>query len=212
MSSIIGAATSSANVAAATGATGLSTAVSMIFGDLTTQVGTGLDSIEFDATVQEAFHTTSKVTEHPIESGAVIADHILDSPDELQLDGIISNTPIMLAASARISSTYAEDEYAKLLDLKDAKKAISVYTPKRSYDDFVITEIQRKRDASLGDSVEVSITLRKIRMVESKLGVQRPDGVQKPKADAGKAVKKAATAAQEKSLALKMAQALGAVK
>jgi hypothetical protein len=188
---------------AALGAGVASAAVSLIFGDLATQIGTGLDAITLDASVKESFSTTSKVTEHPIESGGVIADNITDEPDELQIEGIISNTPIMLLASLRISSTYAEDEYSKLLDLKAAKKPISIYTSKQEHENYVITSIRRTREAKLGDSVEVSMTFRKIRLVESKLGVQRPEGVQKPPVNLGKAAKKVATPAQAQTMGAK---------
>lgn len=181
-------------------------AVSMVFGSLATQLGYGVDAVTFDAVVNEVFKTSATVTSHPVEDGSDISDHIKDDPDELQLDGCISNTPGIPGASigGQVSPTRAEDEFEKLLALKEAKQALSVLTSKREYEDMVITSIQRTRNAAVGDSVEVSISLRKIRKVKARLAEMAGAPVRqerKPRQDIGKQTKKPATEAQKKSLA-----------
>lgn len=42
-------------------------------------------------------HTsTNQVTDHPVETGANISDHVRPDPDVLTVEGVISNTPILL--------------------------------------------------------------------------------------------------------------------
>lgn len=188
-------------------ATTAGAAISLVFGDLATQVGTGLDAVTFDAVVQESFSSTSTVTKHPVETGAHIADHIQDQPDELQIEGILSNVPVMMLASLRVSSLRAEEEYEKLLALKEKKEPMTVYTSRREYEDYVITRIQRTRTPDLGDSVKVSLGLERVIFAQSKSAAiqsTRPAGVQKAKTNAGRAAKKAADAAKSQSLLTKI--------
>jgi len=182
-------------------------AVALVFSDAGTQLSSGLDAVALDATIKRKYRTTSTITQHPIESGSNVSDHIHDNPDELQIDGIISNTPVSLLASA-LSPSRAEDEYDKLLELKTAKQPITIYTTRREYEDYVIASLDRTEYSAIGDSVEVSIGLQSVRLVESKattgLITPRPKGVQKPKQNLGKKTKKAANAAQSKSILTKL--------
>lgn len=50
--------------------------------------------IEFDATLSEQHTSSAQVTEHPVETGANITDHVRPMLDKVQLEGFITNTPI----------------------------------------------------------------------------------------------------------------------
>jgi len=50
--------------------------------------------ITFDASIKETHTKDSPATEFPVESGQVISDHIIVKPFNLELTGIISDTPI----------------------------------------------------------------------------------------------------------------------
>jgi hypothetical protein len=49
--------------------------------------------IEIDATTREVHSQTNLVTDHAVETGANVSDHIRPQPDTLSLDGFISNSP-----------------------------------------------------------------------------------------------------------------------
>jgi hypothetical protein len=49
----------------------------------------------FDQTVSEAHEATAEVTEHPVETGSVISDHIKINPLVLNLEMFVTNTPIV---------------------------------------------------------------------------------------------------------------------
>lgn len=53
-------------------------------------------SLEIDATTNEQHDASNTITEHPVEKGVSIADHIRPEPDLLTTQGVISNTPIFL--------------------------------------------------------------------------------------------------------------------
>lgn len=67
---------------------------------LVTIAWTGADgqtySVALDATLVQNHDATNTVTEHPVESGANMSDHIRPDLDTLSITGIISNTPLYL--------------------------------------------------------------------------------------------------------------------
>ena len=52
--------------------------------------------IFLDATLKENFDAQTEVTNHPIEDGADISDHVILKPLRLVIDGIISETPFTI--------------------------------------------------------------------------------------------------------------------
>lgn len=55
-------------------------------------------TLTLDASVHETHAATSTVTDHPVERGSNVADHIRPDPDQLTIEGHISNTPHFLPA------------------------------------------------------------------------------------------------------------------
>ena len=53
-------------------------------------------NVSLDATLSQTHEATNTVTEHPVESGANMSDHIRPDLDTLAIEGIISNTPVFL--------------------------------------------------------------------------------------------------------------------
>lgn len=50
--------------------------------------------LSIDATIEETHSSVARPTEHPIESGSFVSDHVQIVPDELTIEGVHSNTPI----------------------------------------------------------------------------------------------------------------------
>jgi hypothetical protein len=67
---------------------------------LVTIAWTGADgqtySVSLDATTGQNHEATNTVTEHPVESGSSMSDHIRPDLDTLTLEGVITNTPLFL--------------------------------------------------------------------------------------------------------------------
>jgi len=53
-------------------------------------------TLTLDASVREVHTATSTVTDHAVERGSNVADHIRPDPDSLTIEGVISNTPHFL--------------------------------------------------------------------------------------------------------------------
>ena len=65
--------------------------VSLLFNS---KKGAIIGELECDATLREVHDYKNEVTEWPIEEGANISDHIRQAPDEVEINGFITNSPV----------------------------------------------------------------------------------------------------------------------
>ena len=163
--------------------------ISSTFGELVTQIGT----VELDANMNEVSTKSSRVTEHPVEDGSNITDNVVDDPEELQIDGLISNTPADLIEALSTQVTRAEDAWNELVRLKDEREPISVFTSRREYEDMIIQRLVRTRNAGIGDAVQFSISLKTIRKVASEVVAAPTRPQRNTKKDLGKKPKTPST-------------------
>jgi hypothetical protein len=102
------------------------------------------------ATVSE----TAKIMEHPVESGATIADHRVIQPTEIELGLIL--TP----------DTYW-DTYQEIRSAWLATSLLSVQTRTGSYSDMLIYEIPHDEDPEMSDTIAVAVKLRQVILVDA---------------------------------------------
>lgn len=77
--------------------------------------------IEMDAILSEQYEFSSTLTEHPVDSGSDIADHIIRNPRGYLLEGIVTDTPMGLLQAAQTIGNNASAvlEFLKLNVLGD---------------------------------------------------------------------------------------------
>jgi hypothetical protein len=61
--------------------------------------------LQIDATVSENHSFASKTTQHEVEDGSIISDHIINKGRKLEIQGIISDNPFLLAQTG-LTSTF----------------------------------------------------------------------------------------------------------
>jgi len=152
--------------------------------------------LEFDATVREVHSGSSQPTDHPVEDGSVVTDHVIDQPDELELTAIVSNFPILILASARSEPsvkggdprTRAEDAYAAIRSLRKAATLVAISTSLREYENMLILRESATRDKDTTEILDIQISLRAFRVATSE-EAEIPEPTEKndgPKADQGR--------------------------
>lgn len=174
---------------------------------------TTLSAFELDASISEAHEYESEITEHPVEGGANVADHIRNKPHTLKIEGVVTNTPILqaqdverLGGFAKGRTGRAEDAFQALMNLRDRRELVTVATRLKTYESMAIQSISVPRNAKTGDALRFSITLRHVRIVESRFvsyakeprGQKKAGLGNKPKNSADEATKE-----RTQSLALK---------
>lgn len=153
------------------------------------QSGDGYIGLAFDVVEKEGYELTAETTEHAVDSGVVIADHLKKNPDTLTLEAMVTNTPIVvprthmdgvtgsmqpttlsvggrelkatvLTWSGSINRVRAVDEVLSAL----VGTSLVRYTGTlRSLEDLVITRYRVDRDAATGDALPVVLELKKVR-------------------------------------------------
>lgn len=125
----------------------------------------GGQSFTLDATPQESHTHNFDVTEHPVETGANIVDHIRPKPREVKLDAMLVDGPL--------GETYeggrAKRIYDQLEQLAATGTLFQLNSEQLRYENMVISVLSQTRDKTNLDAVRLSMTLREIRTVATQI-------------------------------------------
>jgi hypothetical protein len=149
-----------------------------------------IDSLVLDASVKEEHISEVDVTDHPVEQGAAVSDHARPKPEELTIEGVVSNTPLSNLQTSRattfegVSFTSnaasqsvrgmpgnAESAYAQLRALRDKPILITVVTALRTYDNLIMTSLKVPRDKDTGDVLKFEAKFKQVRIVTNAVTV-----------------------------------------
>jgi hypothetical protein len=174
--------------------------ISSILGEKVTRIEGEWIDVTLDANMNEVSTVSASVTSYPVEDGSDISDNAVDEPDEIQIDGLITNTPADLEDALLASDTRAEDAYDDLITLKEKKETVTISTTARAFEDMFITQVSRTRNASVGDAVQFSLTARKIRKVQSSVAEVPLRTTKESKIDQGTQPTAEASSAQSQTM------------
>ena len=137
-----------------------------------------LGELVIDAFIHETHTFSSEITEHPIESGSVIGDHVYNMPFALTIDGIISNTPMSLVGLVAFDSAkrfltnpqgkdndFALIAFEKIEELFERREPISIATSLKIYHKMVLESLSIERGAGAHESLHFNCTAKQIRLV-----------------------------------------------
>lgn len=145
-------------------------------------------ALEIDATSILGFEETAEITEHPVETGTAVADHIRPLNGTISLEGVITNSPIILPAtqmngvtlapaavplpgggsvtaqkfSAPFDRVRACDEV--LAGLIRAGARVTVTTGFRITESLGIARYKAEKNGETGDSVKITLELKRVRI------------------------------------------------
>jgi hypothetical protein len=133
-----------------------------------TQIGV----VQFDACLSETHTSEVEITDLPVETGVDVTDHIKLKPNQIQITGEVTNTPIVLLPSIFGKSPITTDKkpitdrvnaaYTKLKELQKAGEELDIVTSLETYSNHVIQSLVFTRDVSSGNILNCSATLRQI--------------------------------------------------
>lgn len=122
----------------------------------------GIGSISFDLITSEDHNFRSNVTEHPVEDGSDITDHIQNQLQSGTLTGLISNFSIN---STGLISNRAQDVFDALVSLWELRTLMTAMTMLKVYDNVAITEIPITRDTDSGESIVIQVSFKQVKVV-----------------------------------------------
>jgi len=144
---------------------------------------TMIGDLALDCTVTETHTATSTVTEHPVESGANITDHIRPEPVQLSITGIVSDTPIgsrqvqrsiaVGGASVQVTQQepptsttgYGRAAWAKLDAIRTAAKPVKVVTRDKTYENMALVSLSVPKESKTGGALYFTAQFKQIRIV-----------------------------------------------
>ncbi len=137
--------------------------VEIVFAD-----GDRLVALVLDATLEERHRASAQATEHEVERGVAVTDHVRPERRVLTLDVVISDAPLG-AAAPDTEPTRVVDAWATLLDARDRALLAVVTTRLETYEDMVLTEASTTRTAADGSWIRVEVTFSEVRQVATEL-------------------------------------------
>jgi hypothetical protein len=111
-----------------------------------------------DCATSERHDFDAEVTSYPIESGSVVADGVQHVPDEVQIEGVVSDTPLDDVIRARRAGGFAEagagacstEALEKLIAIKLTGEPVVLETEIRTYPQMILKSLTVPRDAKTG--------------------------------------------------------------
>ncbi|HEY1815558.1 MAG TPA: hypothetical protein VGG74_24590 [Kofleriaceae bacterium] len=129
-----------------------------------------------DASIREVHTFESEVTQFPVEQGSPISDNVRPKPITVQLEGIVSDTPLPPIVQSRevevVGSGPGDDDsppsvdaIAALLAIRDAREPVPISTALKSYDNMALQNLEIPRDSTTGEALRFTATFVQIVIV-----------------------------------------------
>jgi hypothetical protein len=150
--------------------------------------------LDFDASVRESFESTAEVTEHAVESGVAISDHVKQNADVLTIEAVVTNAPIVTPAHAADGATGSVQavqltvgnkritvnvlQFSNVFDrrrevdrilreLKNTGQLLTVYTGLRTLENVIVERYGVERSAENGDALHLTLAVKQLRIAST---------------------------------------------
>jgi hypothetical protein len=149
-------------------------------------------SIELDASINEEHRTQVDSTDSPVEQGVDITDHLRKKPDQITIEGVVTDHPFgaqvpddaFLTPNASVTTpdgtTYTQQQPSSFWQLGRAQAAFdglrllagngtlfTVVTSLHVYDNMALTELKAHRNAQVGEALKFTAEFKEIQIVEN---------------------------------------------
>lgn len=140
-------------------------------------------NMPFDLFINEKHKLQYKVSDHPLQDGATVSDHVYKDLREVNVEGLFTNHPLKgfdeinevkfkeAYATKNVNSSVTNRALAKfneLVALAEKKQPVRLICSLATYPKMIITDLSYERDAKSGSSVRFTMTLREIKTVQLK--------------------------------------------
>ena len=120
----------------------------------------------FDAVFSAAHELSLSVTDHPVQSGAAVADHAYLQPETVTLSVGMSDAMTAAGTLAGESGERSVSAYQKLLELARARRPLTLVTRLETYSNMLIQTVSAEETADSMNALRAEITLKRLNMVQ----------------------------------------------
>jgi hypothetical protein len=128
--------------------------------------GDTIEVISLDATISTGLSWPATVTEHPVEDGSLISDHVRLDSETVTVTGFVTNTPVTLLGVGADDSL-ARGAMDALVELRESKELVQIVTDVHSFADMMLTTLDAPRDATNPNALEFTALFTKVRKVST---------------------------------------------
>lgn len=108
----------------------------------------------------------SRATEHPIEEGSSVSDHIILDNTKLDIEGVVTDSASLFGLF--VTPTTTKEAFQNLLRAREKREVVSVVTEKfGTIEDLAITNFSFPRDNTTGEALDIKISFEQISIVSS---------------------------------------------
>ena len=127
-----------------------------------------IGGFEIDIFSSEEHSVESDVTEHLVESGSIMTDHVRRKPRMLSIEGVVSDTPHGDLRDRRSTDTLPSEDFRLYMDeIQGEGTQIVVITSVRVYENVVLKSFSETVNAQTGKSIRFKATFQQILIVET---------------------------------------------
>lgn len=132
----------------------------------------GRVALPVDAIITETFSKTAEPTSSPVEDGSEVSDHVVQKPDKLTVECVVSDTPVSLFASianfaSRGRTSPVLDCITFLNNLVETRQLFDFVGSMQLYKGYVMTQWTPTKNSKLGSAIQFTCTMQRIRIVNS---------------------------------------------
>ncbi len=128
-----------------------------------------IGDLNLDLILSEEEQLSGRATSNPVEEGYDVSDSIETDPTVLKLSGFITNAPVK-DVDGSLATRY-QDAVRTLKEIRMNKLPVTIVATQDVYENMAIEQLTIPRNADLGESVEFSLTLKQISIVNSQSAV-----------------------------------------
>ncbi|TQE99502.1 MAG: hypothetical protein FKY71_08325 [Spiribacter salinus] len=124
----------------------------------------GLVVFNADLTIDEQHERVATPTDHPVETGSTISDHVILSPERVTLQGFVTDTPVgggfLASFPGRVQAAFTVLDLAWRL-----RQPVVVITGRKTYTNMIITRLSLPRNSPA--SMRFTVELQNIKVVST---------------------------------------------
>ena len=145
--------------------------------------GKVLNHLPFNLFISEDHELNFRVSEHTLQDGATVTDHVHREPYKVTVEGMFTNHPLKKLeetnevkfkdsyATSEVKSTLSNTALAnfeKVKELAKKREPVRLVCSLEVYPKMIITSIKAQRDSKSGSSIRFTMTLQEIKTVSLK--------------------------------------------
>lgn len=124
--------------------------------------------IELDALISDDKSYQQDIPDYPTEEGYSVSDTIILKPITVSIVAYVANTPVTWSSRHGISSGRVNSVCKQLEQLYFSRKLVKVVTTDAIYTNMGITSMQITKSKELGNSRQISLSLKKVYVTKRK--------------------------------------------